>query len=577
MVALASSDLSEVELDRVSLTFNSSNWSAVQLVTLRGVDDADLDGPVQVDITVGPATSPDTRYSGATGEGFTIANEDDDTTMVLVKTASGAVTSERGGATQLQLTLSSRPTAAVTLRFASSDSSEGALDDAALTFAPDAWDVAQAISARGVDDGLLDGPVEWAIEFMAAESLDANWSGLVPGAVSFTNADDELQQLTRQVGPNSRHPTLSADGTRVAFSSEIVTPNDGNDQGADLFIGDVLAGTYQNVTAGCANPGSVTAPVISADGSAVAVASKCYTGNPATIGVAVYSVDLGTFEAITTSGAGNTQRELAISADGRVVAFVTREALAAEDTDGQDDVYLYDRLTLQYQLVTGGSYPVGSGSFKTFYIPEQAFGGQNRYFIFETNAGGVSPQDNNTQFDVFMLDRLTDTISRVSMDASGQSGTHSLASSLSLDGTMVAMSGNFRINGTYAGAGYYVKELSTQAFTFLAARHPNDSELATSVSADGGVVAFLTRTALLPDDTNNAGDIYAWKRSAGNMTRLTVGLGGIEPPNDQWAPRGVSMAANAPYLAFRSAVGLLGGDMASAPANGADIFVVRLP
>src|SRR5206468_1378074 len=62
-IGLSSSDLTEGTVAPASLTFTSGNWNTAQTVTVTGVDDFGVDGPVAYTIVTAAATSTDPDYS----------------------------------------------------------------------------------------------------------------------------------------------------------------------------------------------------------------------------------------------------------------------------------------------------------------------------------------------------------------------------------------------------------------------------------------------------------------------------------------------------------------------------------
>jgi predicted outer membrane repeat protein len=61
----------------VTLIFSAANWNAEQYVNVYGRDDNECDGDITYGISVGPATSADSRYNGLSGAGVTATNVDD--------------------------------------------------------------------------------------------------------------------------------------------------------------------------------------------------------------------------------------------------------------------------------------------------------------------------------------------------------------------------------------------------------------------------------------------------------------------------------------------------------------------
>ena len=68
------------------------------------------------------------------------------------------------------MVLTTQPTADVTIGLSSSDTTEGTVAPASLTFTTANWNVAQTVTVTGVDDALDDGAVAYTIVTAAAVS-----------------------------------------------------------------------------------------------------------------------------------------------------------------------------------------------------------------------------------------------------------------------------------------------------------------------------------------------------------------------------------------------------------------------
>ncbi len=191
-ISLASSDLSEGVADQLTLIFTPLSWSTPQTVTVSGVDDAELDGAVAYTISTSPASSNDANYSGLDADDVSVTNLDNDSAGFVIAPTSGLVTSEDGGSAQFTVKLSAAPSAAVTLPLSSSDTSEGAVSPASLTFTPLSWSTPQTVTVSGVDDAELDGSVAYTVLTGAAQSSDASFANVDPVDVSVTNLDNEV-------------------------------------------------------------------------------------------------------------------------------------------------------------------------------------------------------------------------------------------------------------------------------------------------------------------------------------------------------------------------------------------------
>ena len=110
---------------------------------------------------------------------------------VTVTPTSGLLTTESGQTATFTVVLKSPPTADVTIALSSSNSKEGTVAPAALTFTTSNWSTPQTVTVTGVDDTLCDGNVAYAILTAAARSADRSYNNLDPANVAVSNADND--------------------------------------------------------------------------------------------------------------------------------------------------------------------------------------------------------------------------------------------------------------------------------------------------------------------------------------------------------------------------------------------------
>ena len=116
---------------------------------------------------------------------------DDDTAGITVEPTGGLTTSEAGATATFTVVLNTKPTGDVAIGLTSSDTSEGTVSPASLTFTPDDYDDPQTVTVTGVDDADDDGDVAYKIVTGAATSADEKYYELNADDVSVTNADDD--------------------------------------------------------------------------------------------------------------------------------------------------------------------------------------------------------------------------------------------------------------------------------------------------------------------------------------------------------------------------------------------------
>ncbi|MBU0674446.1 MAG: hypothetical protein KJ950_07375 [Proteobacteria bacterium] len=189
-IALSSSNTAEGTVSPSILTFTTTSWATAQTVTVTGVDDLALDGNQVYTIILSIAVSLDPAYHGLDPDDVNVINEDNDSAKILVSEISGT-TSETGESATFTVSLSSQPSADVTIGLSSDDATEGTPSPDTLTFTSDNWDTAQTVTVTGVDDDLADGDQSYTIVLSATTSADSRYNGLDPDDVVVINEDDE--------------------------------------------------------------------------------------------------------------------------------------------------------------------------------------------------------------------------------------------------------------------------------------------------------------------------------------------------------------------------------------------------
>jgi SdrD B-like protein/Calx-beta domain-containing protein len=194
-VALMPSDASEGTVSLASAVFTAANWSTPQSVTISGLDDFVDDGDVAYTVVTADAVSSDSKYDGMDVEDVAVSNRNDDTAEVIVSPTSGLETWETGGTDTFEIRLGSQPLADVTVGLASSDTGEGTVSAATLTFDSTNWSTPQTITLTGQDDGSVDGDVGYTIA-TTSTSGDSKYDGMNVSDVTVTNRDDDSAVLT---------------------------------------------------------------------------------------------------------------------------------------------------------------------------------------------------------------------------------------------------------------------------------------------------------------------------------------------------------------------------------------------
>jgi hypothetical protein len=131
------------------------------------------------------------------------------------------VTTEAGGAVTFTVRLNSEPLANVTLAISSSDTTEGSVSPASLTFTAANWNSPQTVTVTGVDDTNYDGTIAYTAVIGAAASSDGLYNGLNPADISLTNTDNDSPPPTKFYAVDDAAPDrtfeYAADGTLLEF------------------------------------------------------------------------------------------------------------------------------------------------------------------------------------------------------------------------------------------------------------------------------------------------------------------------------------------------------------------------
>ncbi len=198
-----------------------------------------------------------------------------------------------------------------------------------------------------------------------------------------------------------------------------------------------------------------------------------------------------------------------------------------------------------------------------------AMSADGRYVAFSSSADNLVSGDTNVLEDVFIQDRLTGTIQRVSVSSAGvqATGGQSTAAAVSSDGRYVAYSSG--ATNLVAGDG----NMTTDIFRFDrqtgqtvrvsvatgGAEATGGGSASPAISADGDRIAFHSASdTLVGGDLNMTQDVFVHIVSTNTTLRMSVDSSGTEgagPSNT------AAISADGRFVAYHStAANLVGGD-----------------
>src|SRR5438093_455230 len=147
------------------------------------------------------ASSSDTKYNGLNPAAVSVTNNHKEVAGFTVTPTAGVSIPEAAGTAIQTFNLTSQPSANVTIGMSSSNTAEGTVAPASLTFTAGNWNTAQTVTVTGVDDFGVDGAVAYTVVTAAATSTDGGYNGMNPEDGRATSTDDE--EAWRRVATHS--------------------------------------------------------------------------------------------------------------------------------------------------------------------------------------------------------------------------------------------------------------------------------------------------------------------------------------------------------------------------------------
>lgn len=224
---------------------------------------------------------------------------------------------------------------------------------------------------------------------------------------------------------------------------------------------------------------------------------------------------------IPSLGDNTPQSKIFITGDGRYIIFSSsHNNLVPDDNNLNNDIFVYDQQTKIIERLFYGI--VGNETNADYFL--QDISSDGRFILISSYADNVVPNDTNNTMDVFLLDRLSNTVEQISLNSAGEEGDNwSGDSAVSEDGRFVA----------FLSAASNLMPVSTtdQLQAFLRDRAEGTTTLV-SVNSTGESADSMTNYIFISDDgryvgldtyannfvdTNQAIDSYLYDRVTGNQ------------------------------------------------------------
>ena len=242
-----------------------------------------------------------------------------------------------------------------------------------------------------------------------------------------------------------------------------------------------------------------------------------------------------TYVARTRTGLASARKPV-FSYDGRFVAFESRFALAASDTNGLVDIYVRNRLTgvvRRISISSNGGQALGGESTGA------AISASGRFIAFQSRATNLVLGDTNGQADVFLHDRDADGDGI--FDESGAVTTERVSFGV------VCSTACFPAQALGGGSG-----------------DP-------AISGNGRFIAYQTAATNMPADTNGRTDIFVFDRLRRITRLISRNINGLAADDHSRNP---AMSLSGRFVVFESlADDIAGGNPGTAANPISDIFL----
>src|SRR5919108_441563 len=249
-----------------------------------------------------------------------------------------------------------------------------------------------------------------------------------PGVTEWVSVSNEGAGANNQ----SDMPAISGDGRFVAFQSEAQNLAPGanpplfQDQ---IYVHDRETGTTEIISVNDAGQAGNSLNVqadISADGRFVVFSSFAdnLVPEPQSSNLQVYLRDraTGTIELITKNAAGEpgdgSSVDPSVSLDGGFIAFQTNSGNLIGDGNNESHILVKDRQTSTFERVSATS----TGEPADLLSEHPDITPDGRFVTFFSLATNLVPGDTNNSRDIFVRDRQTGAVVRVSVSTAGAEG-----------------------------------------------------------------------------------------------------------------------------------------------------------
>jgi hypothetical protein len=341
-----------------------------------------------------------------------------------------------------------------------------------------------------------------------------------------SNVISTRQELAPHRAAGAGDTSISTDGERVLFRSFSKLTSDSVETGFNYYIYNRSTESIQRVPIRLATSGR-----ISASGDYVVFASGDNTMVPGDTNnqrdVFRWNRTTNAIDRVSTNSSGGQlaaqSHDPKISADGRFVIFRSADSTLA--ANGQNHLFIKDMSTGSISLVDKNS----SGQVANALPESSMISSDGNWVVFSSSANNLVPNDTNNLSDVFLLERQTQALTRITQSISGGNALgNSYDVSISSDGSKVSYS-SFASNLVPGDSNGFFDQfvwnrdtgITTLVSQSILNVQGNGHVVSGSISDSGTHVSFSTNARHDPDDDNGSVDVYVKNLLTGSLTRVT--------------------------------------------------------
>jgi Tol biopolymer transport system component len=230
----------------------------------------------------------------------------------------------------------------------------------------------------------------------------------------FDTATSTITQITSSIITFSQSPSINADGTRIAFISQNDFTGGNPDKNYEIFLYDTNTNGFTQIT-NSAGGLSNSSPSINADGTRIAFSSdRDLTGSNPDLNREIFLFDTSTAALIqitnSTGGGGvNANAFLSIDFDGTHIAFASTRNLTGNNSDENFEIFLFDTITAALTQITNST---GGGNYYTSINAD----GTGIVFQSDRDLTGNNPEGNA---EIFLFYTSTGELTQITRSPSG--------------------------------------------------------------------------------------------------------------------------------------------------------------